>query len=129
MVFFKQEIAPIVIKQKKTRDLDRRRTKSLGDICLKKFPSLDRSFDPEGSVTAANASKINDGAAALFALLREPLLTKKNYQKKARIISYASFAQEPQWFTTAPAKAIEKALSKADMMARDIDLYEINEAF
>jgi acetyl-CoA C-acetyltransferase len=81
-----------------------------------------------GTVTAANASKINDGAAALVVTSAE-YAEKNNLKPIARIIAQATAAQEPEWFTTAPAKAIDIALRRANMTVDDIDLFEINEAF
>jgi acetyl-CoA C-acetyltransferase len=96
---------------------------------LDKMGSLKPAFQRDGgTVTAANASKINDGAAAL--VLASADWAEKNGRKPlARIIAQATSAQEPEWFTTAPAKAIEIALKRAGMTAGDIDLFEINEAF
>src|SRR2546428_9408370 len=96
---------------------------------LDNMPTLKPAFQKDGgTVTAANSSKINDGAAAL-------VVTSDDYAKKnklkplARIISQATSAQEPEWFTTAPAKSIEIALKRANMTINDIDLFEVNEAF
>jgi acetyl-CoA C-acetyltransferase len=93
-----------------------------------KIPELKPAFDKAGTITAANASKINDGAAALV-ISSGDYAKSKNLKPLARIISYASFAQDPKWFTTAPAGAIKKALAKANLKASDIDLWEVNEAF
>ncbi len=85
-------------------------------------------FEEDGSITAANASKINDGAACLL-LMSENRASELGFKPLARIISQASAAHDPKWFTTAPIEAIKKVLSKADMEVDDIDLWEINEAF
>lgn len=95
---------------------------------LTKMPSLRAAFDKEGTITAANASKINDGAAALV-LVSEAALKKYDLKPLARIAGYATHAQEPKWFTTAPVQAIEKAIAAARTTLNDIDLFEINEAF
>jgi acetyl-CoA C-acetyltransferase len=96
---------------------------------LEKMSTLKPAFQKEGgTVTAANASKINDGAAALVVTSAE--YAKKNGLKPmARIVAQATSAQEPEWFTTAPAKSIEIALRRAKMTVKDIDLFEVNEAF
>lgn len=93
-----------------------------------KIPALRPAFSQQGSVTAANASKISDGAAAVV-LMSEELAEKRSAPVLARVVSSASHAQEPQWFTTAPAKAMAKAIEKASLTVEDIDLFEINEAF
>jgi acetyl-CoA C-acetyltransferase len=95
---------------------------------LEKMPTLKPAFQKDGTVTAANSSKINDGAAAL--VVTSAQYAQQNKLKPiARIIAQATAAQEPEWFTTAPAKAIEIALKRANMTIKDIDLFEINEAF
>jgi acetyl-CoA C-acetyltransferase len=93
-----------------------------------KIPTLKPAFNKDGTVTAANASSINDGAAALV-LASSTKAQELGVKPIARILAQASHAQEPQWFTTAPVGAIKKALTKAKLQASDIDLYEINEAF
>ncbi|MFN0157806.1 MAG: thiolase family protein [Bacteroidota bacterium] len=93
-----------------------------------KIPKLKPAFNPEGTITAANASKISDGAAAL-AVMSADEARKKGIKPLARIVAFASHAKDPLWFTTAPADVIPKVLKKAGMTAKDIDLFEINEAF
>ena len=93
-----------------------------------KIPNLRPAFSQDGTVTAANASKISDGAAAVVVMNRAEAEKRKS-QILARIVSTASFAQEPEWFTTAPVQAISKALNRANLQPSDIDLFEINEAF
>ena len=95
---------------------------------LDKIPSLKPAFRPDGTITAANASSISDGAAALV-LMRQSTATLRGLQPVARIVSHAVFAQAPEWFSTAPAGAIRKALAKAGWVATDVDLWEVNEAF
>lgn len=93
-----------------------------------KIPNLRPAFSPEGTVTAANASKISDGAAAVVLMNRDQA-DQKGIPVLAKIVASASFAQQPEWFTTAPVQAIQKALQKANLAVSDIDLFEINEAF
>jgi acetyl-CoA C-acetyltransferase len=93
-----------------------------------KIPGLRAAFEKEGTITAANASKINDGGAALV-LASEAKVKELNLKPLARVVTSATFAQDPKWFTTAPVGAIKKALEKAKLKASDIDLWEINEAF
>ncbi len=95
---------------------------------VSKMASLKPAFEPGGTVTAANASKINDGAAALV-LATETAVQTHNLKPLARVVAHASFAQHPEWFTTAPAGAIRKALERAGLRLEDIDLFEVNEAF
>jgi acetyl-CoA C-acetyltransferase len=93
-----------------------------------KIPSLKPVFKKDGTVTAANASTINDGAAALV-LASEKAVAEHGLKPMARILGQASFAQDPIWFTTAPVDAIKRAVEKAGITVEDIDLFEINEAF
>jgi acetyl-CoA C-acetyltransferase len=95
---------------------------------LGRLGSLRPAFDKEGTITAANASKINDGAAALV-LASESAVKAHNLSPLARVVSAACHAQDPKWFSTAPSPAMEKALKKANLSVQDIDLFEINEAF
>ena len=93
-----------------------------------KIPSLKPVFKKDGTVTAANASTLNDGAAALVLMSRERA-DAMGIKPLAKIISYADAQQAPEWFTTAPSKAIPLALQRAGLSAADIDFFEINEAF
>jgi acetyl-CoA C-acetyltransferase len=125
--YFKSEIVPVSVKKGKetvevSEDEEPRRVK------YEKIPTLKPAFIPTGTVTAANASSINDGAAALV-LSSEEYAKKHNLKVSAKILAYASHAQAPEWFTTAPIKAIENVLHKAKMTIDQIDLFEINEAF
>ena len=95
---------------------------------LDKIPSLKPAFKKDGTITAANASSISDGAAALV-MVRESTARQWGLQPVARIVGHAVHAQEPQWFSTAPAGAIAKALAKAGWQAADVNLWEVNEAF
>lgn len=95
---------------------------------FEKMPTLKPSFDPAGTITAANASKVNDGAAALVVMSESRAVEMKS-KPVARIIAQATFSHEPEWFTTAPVSAIKKLLGLASLDAKKIDLWEINEAF
>jgi acetyl-CoA C-acetyltransferase len=95
---------------------------------LDKIPGLKPAFKKDGTITAANASSISDGAAALV-LMRESTARQRGCTPVARIVSHAVHAQAPEWFTTAPAGAIRKALDKAGWQAGQVDLWEVNEAF
>jgi acetyl-CoA C-acetyltransferase len=124
---FKAEIAPVEIKSKsgvQSVDTDEEPGKARFD----KMPELRPAFDKEGSITAANASKINDGGAALV-LAGERTIKDKGLKPLARVIAHGTFAHDPKWFTTAPVTAIKRALERAKMKVEDIDLFEINEAF
>jgi len=95
---------------------------------IAKIPTLKPAFKKDGTVTAASSSGISDGAAALV-LARESFAASRDRKPLARILGYASFAREPEWFTLAPVGAMQKLLSQLNWQARDVDLYEINEAF
>jgi acetyl-CoA C-acetyltransferase len=124
---FDAETTPVTVKSRKGEVLVRQdETPSTCDVS--KIPSLKPAFAKDGTVTAASSSSISDGAAALI-LLRESVAQELGLRPLARILAYASHAQEPAWFTTAPAGAIRKVLGKLGWGARDVDLYEINEAF
>lgn len=98
------------------------------NVIYDKIPSLKPAFTPDGTVTAANASTINDGASALVIMSRKKA-DELGLKPLARILGYADAEQEPAWFTTAPTKAVPKALERAGLKADDIDFYEVNEAF
>ncbi|MGZ3772322.1 MAG: thiolase family protein [Pseudobdellovibrionaceae bacterium] len=124
---FKNEIAPVIIEGKKgavTIDKDEEPFNTNFD----KIPSLKPAFDKAGTITAANASKINDGAAA-HVLMSESEANKRGIKPLAKIVSHGTFAHDPKYFTTAPVGAIKGALNKANLKVGDIDLWEINEAF
>ncbi len=125
--FFKPEIVGIKLLQKKQEILFEKDEEPYKSD-LAKLPTLKPAFDPSGSVTAGNASSINDGAAAVV-LCHEATAQKKALKPMARIAAQAQSAAEPEWFTTAPAIAIERAIKKAGLKVSDIDLFEINEAF
>ncbi|NBX16467.1 MAG: thiolase family protein [Proteobacteria bacterium] len=124
---FKNEITAVEVPAGKgTQLVDTDEEPNASD--LSKMPTLRAAFDKEGTITAANASKLNDGAAALV-LASEAAVKKYNLKPLARIAGYATHAQDPKWFTTAPVNAIEKAAAAAQVSLTDIDLFEINEAF
>ncbi|WDF75305.1 acetyl-CoA C-acyltransferase [Mucilaginibacter sp. KACC 22773] len=125
---FKDEITPVELKDKKgdvTLFTDDEEPKA---VKFDKIPSLKPVFKKDGTVTAANASTLNDGAAALVLMSREKA-NELGIKPLARIISYADAQQAPEWFTTAPSKAIPLALHKAGLSSDQIDFFEINEAF
>jgi acetyl-CoA C-acetyltransferase len=97
-------------------------------VDIAKIPSLKPVFGKDGTVTAASSSSISDGAAAIV-LASESVARAAGLKPVARLVAYASHAQAPEWFTTAPAPSIQKALDRAGWSTRDVDLYEINEAF
>lgn len=124
---FNDEIAPVTVKTRKGDvivDKDEEPTK----VQFDKIPALKPVFKKDGTVTAANASTINDGAAALV-LASEGAVAAHGLKPMARIVAQASFAQDPLWFTTAPVDAIKRVVEKAGLSIADIDLFEINEAF
>jgi acetyl-CoA C-acetyltransferase len=124
---FKAEVAPVTAKTRKGEVLvDKDETPFTLDIA--KIPTLKPAFKKDGTVTAASSSGISDGAAALV-LTRESFAASKGLKPLARILGYTSFAREPEWFTLAPVGAILKLLTQLNWQAKDVDLYEINEAF
>lgn len=125
---FDTEIVPVEIPQRKGEPILVTKDEEFTNVKLDKIPSLAPVFTKDGTVTAANASTINDGAAALV-LMSEEKAFELNLKPLAYIKSYADAAQEPKWFTTAPAKALPKALDKAGLSLSDIDFFEFNEAF
>jgi acetyl-CoA C-acetyltransferase len=98
------------------------------NVRIEKIPTLSPAFSKDGTVTAANASTINDGAAALV-LMSADRAKELNLEPLATILGFADAAQEPKWFTTAPAKALPKALDKAGISLGEVDFFEFNEAF
>ena len=125
---FNQEVVPVSVPQRRGEpvvvDCDEEHT----NVRLDKIPQLRPAFDREGTVTAANASTLNDGASALV-LASEEAVAKMGLTPLAKIHASADAAQAPEWFTTAPSLAIPKALDKAGLTVSDIDLWELNEAF
>ncbi len=126
--YFKDEIIPIYIPQKKGDPLKVSEDEEFKNVNFDKIPLLKPVFDKKGTVTAANASTINDGASALLLVSKQKLKDLK-LEPIARIVSFADAAQEPLWFTTTPSLAIPKAIENAKLNMKDVGYYEINEAF
>ena len=124
---FDWEMAPVTLPGK-AGDVVIRHDEQPFKAKLDKIPSLKPAFKKDGTITAANASSISDGAAALV-LMRESTARAMGVQPVARIVGHAVHAQAPEWFSTAPAGSIEKVLKKAGWAAKDVDLWEVNEAF
>ncbi len=125
--YFKEEIVPVPVPQKKGEIIveeDEEPKKAR----FEKIPTLRPAFEKDGTVTAANASKINDGASAVVVMAEETAQVL-GIKPLARIVAQATASKDPEWFTTAPADAIQRVLQKAQMTVDDIDLFEINEAF
>jgi len=125
---FNSELVPVEIPQRKGDPVLVTEDEEPGKARFDKIPALRPAFEKEGAITAANASKLNDGAAAIL-IMSEDKATELELKPIARIVAQASAAHEPEWFTTAPGKAIRKVLENANLSADDIDLWEINEAF
>ena len=125
---FDQEIVPVEVPQRKGDPLVVKEDEEYKNVNLEKIPTLRPAFSKEGTVTAANASTLNDGASAVVLMSKEKA-DELGIKPLAKIISYADAAQEPKWFTTAPAKALPKAVEKAGLQMSDIDFFELNEAF
>jgi len=124
---FKNEITPVTVKTRKGEvvvDTD----EEPGRSKIEKIPNLRPAFKKDGTVTAASSASISDGASALV-LMRESEAEKRGLKPLARITGHSSFAQEPEWFTTAPVGAIDRLQKKLGWEEKDVDLYEINEAF
>lgn len=124
---FTEEIIPVTIKGRKgdtVVDVDEEPAR----VKFEKMPSLRPVFDKEGTITAANASTINDGASAVVVMAAETA-EKMGLKPLARIVGYSTASKEPEWFTTAPVDAMKTVLKKNDLSVNDIDLFEINEAF
>lgn len=126
--FFKQEITAIEIPQKKGNPILMNEDEEYKNVFFDKIPSLKPAFSKDGTVTAANASTINDGASALVLMSGEKV-KELGLKPLARIVSFADAEQEPEWFTTAPTLAAPKALKKAGLSIGQIDYFEVNEAF
>jgi acetyl-CoA C-acetyltransferase len=125
---FDNEVVPVEIPQRRGEPIVFAKDEEYTNVKLDKIPTLNAVFTKDGTVTAANASTINDGAAALV-LMSEEKAKALGLKPLAYIKSYADAAQEPKWFTTAPAKALPKALDKAGLTIADVDYFEFNEAF
>ena len=125
---FLNEIATVAVPQRKGDPRMVFADEEFKNVFIDKIPQLRPAFTKNGTVTAANASTINDGAAALVLMTKEKA-KEMGLTPMAEILSYADAAQDPKWFTTAPAKALPKALEKANIPISEIDLFELNEAF
>jgi acetyl-CoA C-acetyltransferase len=125
--WFNEEIAPVEI-QDRAGVITVSADEEPGKVRFDKIPTLKPVFKKDGTITAANASSLDDGAAALV-VASEEYAASNNLKPIAKIIAHVSHAQTPEWFTTAPTTAIQKVLAKAGMKVEDIDLFEINEAF
>lgn len=125
---FNNEVIPVEIPQRRGEPIIFSKDEEYSNVKLDKIPALNAVFTKDGTVTAANASTINDGAAALV-LMSEEKANALGLKPLAYIKSYADAEQEPKWFTTSPAKALPKALDKAGITLSDVDFFEFNEAF
>lgn len=125
---FKNEVTPVSVPQRKGDPVVVQEDEDYTKVNFDKIPQLRPVFDKEGTVTAANASNINDGAAAVVLMSREKA-DELGITPLARISGYADAAQSSEWFTTSPALAVPKAIAKAGITADDVSYYELNEAF
>ena len=125
---FTEEVVPVEVPQRRGEPIVVREDEEYKNVRIEKIPALRPAFTKDGTVTAANASTINDGAAALVLMSAEKA-KEMGIKPLAGIRSYADAAQEPKWFTTAPAKALPKALNKAGITIEDVEFFEFNEAF
>ncbi|WP_067146396.1 acetyl-CoA C-acyltransferase [Pseudotamlana agarivorans] len=125
---FDNEIAPVEVPQRRGEPIIVSKDEEFSNVNFEKVPQLRPAFTKDGTVTAANASTINDGAGAVI-LMSKTKADSLGLKPLATIKGYADAAQEPEWFTTAPAKALPKALGKAGITLSDVDFFEFNEAF
>jgi acetyl-CoA C-acetyltransferase len=125
---FAEEVVPVAVPQRRGEPILVNEDEEYKNVRMEKIPTLSPAFSKDGTVTAANASTINDGAAALV-LMGADRAKELKLEPLATIIGYADAAQEPKWFTTAPAKALPKALDKAGITLAEVDFFEFNEAF
>lgn len=125
---FNNEVIPVEIPQRRGEPLIMSEDEEFKNVKLDKIPNLRPAFNKDGTVTAANASTLNDGAAALV-IMSSDKAKELGIEPLAVISGYADASQEPEWFTTAPAKALPKALANAGIDADQVDFYELNEAF
>lgn len=125
---FNNEIVSVNVPQRRGDDLIISEDEEYKNVKLDKIPQLRAVFEKDGTITAANASTLNDGASALV-LMSADKANELGIKPVARIVSYADASQEPEWFTTAPAKAVPLAISKAGLNISDVDYFELNEAF
>lgn len=125
---FKNEVVPVQVPQRRGEPIIVSEDEEFKNVKMEKIPALRPAFTKDGTVTAANASTINDGAAAVV-LMSADKAAELNLTPLAKIKAYADAAHEPEWFTTAPAKALPKALYRAGVSIKEIDFFEFNEAF
>lgn len=125
---FANEVVPVEVPQRRGEPIIVSEDEEYANVKMEKIPALRPAFSKDGTVTAANASTINDGAAAVV-LMSADKASELNLTPLATIKGYADAAHEPEWFTTAPAKALPKALDRAGVLIEDIDFFELNEAF
>lgn len=125
---FKEEVVPVAVPQRRGDDIIVDTDEDFSKVRHDKVPSLRPVFKKDGTITAANASNINDGACAMVIMCADKA-AELGLKPLAKITGYADAAHEPEWFTTAPAKALPKALSKAGITLEDVDYFEFNEAF
>lgn len=125
---FDNEIVPVEVPQRKGDPIIVKEDEEYKNVMMDKIPGLRPVFDKDGTVTAANASTLNDGASALILASKEAV-EKYGLKPIAKLVAYADAAHAPEWFTTAPAQAIPKALAKANLSVNDVDYWELNQAF
>ncbi|UZO80211.1 acetyl-CoA C-acyltransferase [Aquimarina sp. ERC-38] len=125
---FDKEVVPVSVPQRKGDPIEVKEDEEFKNVKLEKIPHLRPAFTKDGTVTAANASTINDGAGAVVVMSADKA-KELGLTPLVKIKSYADAAQEPKWFTTAPAKALPKALDKAGISLKEVDYFEFNEAF
>ena len=125
---FDEEVVPVEVPQRRGEPIVVKEDEEFKNVRMEKIPSLRPAFTKDGTVTAANSSTINDGAGAMI-LMSEEKAKELGLTPLATVLSYADAAQEPKWFTTAPAKALPKALGKANITLDEVDYFEFNEAF
>ncbi len=125
---FNDEVVGVSVPQRKGDPIVVTEDEEYKNVFLDKIPGLRPAFDKDGTITAANASTLNDGASALI-LASEEAVAKYGLKPLAKIVSYADAAHEPEWFTTAPSLAVPKALEKANLSIANIDYWELNQAF
>ncbi|MFV0541821.1 MAG: acetyl-CoA C-acyltransferase [Aestuariibaculum sp.] len=125
---FNNEVTPVEVPQRRGEPVIVNKDEEFTNVKIEKIPQLQPAFSKNGTVTAANASTINDGAGAMVLMSKEKAV-ELGLKPLVTIKSYADAAHEPEWFTTAPAKALPKALGKANISLNDVDFFEFNEAF
>ncbi len=125
---FSDEVVPVAVPQRKGDPKIVDCDEEFKNVFLEKIPNLRPAFDKEGTITAANASTLNDGASCII-LASEEAVNEHGLTPIGKVVSYADAAHEPEWFTTAPSKAVPKALAKANINVGDVDYWELNQAF